>query len=457
MSLRRPAAAGAALRRPAAAVEAPPERGRRRLDFGAAYNRGEVVKASELAPALLDKGHWLVSEESKYFEEDCKWAGKVVRVTLEAGEAEVQVEVTGTQSEALLKFASSKSPPIIRAHLCKEDCDQKRSNPDLVHLKSFKKVAEGVEKTWETNLVLADENAPLRRAQEAWSRRERGEGEDQEGSSISGSSGKKKRRKKKDKKKKSSRKEKKAKKIGGKTAAKKPLSVIFENTGLDPDPGARKKLLKKVRRRLRKSKTSTSSTSSSSTSASPGPSDQDILEDRSRIQKIASMGPGILSATAIQSMKQFVLQAGGSTWSMDEDSLPPLMSQYARMHLAPRASGGLLREILTHAHVGDLILQGRVSEALDTVAQRLKSLELVLSGQPWSTAQKVEVAPNLEATISSRAEVQVAMKESRLDSQAKGSMSPWEKGRGKSKGKEKDKGKPDKGKSKGKDDAKKNS
>ena len=198
MSLRRPAAAGAALRRPAAAVEAPPERGRRRLDFGAAYNRGEVVKASELAPALLDKGHWLVSEESKYFEEDCKWAGKVVRVTLEAGEAEVQVEVTGTQSEALLKFASSKSPPIIRAHLCKEDCDQKRSNPDLVHLKSFRKVAE--EKTWETNLVLADENAPLRRAQEAWSRGERGEGEDQEGSSISGSSGKKKRRKKKDKK-----------------------------------------------------------------------------------------------------------------------------------------------------------------------------------------------------------------------------------------------------------------
>ena len=128
------------------------------------------------------------------------------------------------------------------------------------------------------------------------------------------------------------------------------------------------------------------------------------------------------------------------------------------MHLASKGSGGILREVMTLAFVGDVLLQGRAAEALDGVSQRLKSLELVLGGQTWSTAQKVEVAPSLEATISSRAELQVALKESKLDSQARsGGMSSWEKGRSKGKTKDKDKGKNEKGKGKSKEEPRKSS
>ena len=179
------------------------------------------------------------------------------------------------------------------------------------------------------------------------------------------------------------------------------------------------------------------------------------MEDRSKIQKIAVLGPGVLSSSAIQSMKHFVLQSGGSTWAMDEESLPPILSQYTRMHLAPKGSGGLLREAVTLSHIGDLLVQGRAAEGMDALTQRLKSLELIMSGQSWATAQKIEVTPSLEASISTRAEVQVAVRETKLDSQAKGSSSHWEKGRGKGKTKDKEKGKSEKGKSKSKEEGKK--
>jgi hypothetical protein len=112
---------------------------------------------------------------------------------------------------------------------------------------------------------------------------------------------------------------------------------------------------------------------------------------------------------------------------------------------------------VTIAHALDLLLQARPAEAADTLSQRLKSLELTISGQPWATSQKIEVVPQLEATMASRAEVQVAQKEARLDVQAKGPSASWDKGKTKGKGKDKDKGK-EKGKGgKTRDEGKKSS
>ena len=187
--------------------------------------------------------------------------------------------------------------------------------------------------------------------------------------------------------------------------------------------------------------------------------EDEILEDRSKIQKIATIGPGVLNRGGTPEHEAICASdRGGLTWAMDEDSLPPVMMQYARMHLAPRASGGLLKEVLTLSFIGDLLLQGRPQRKPSThYPQRLKSLELVIAGTPWSTAQKVEITPNLEAMISTRAELQVAQKESKLDSQAKGSSGAWDKTKGKSKGKDKEKGKGEKGKGKAKEEPRKSS
>ena len=449
MSRRRPAAAAVPRRWPASSVEDPPVRGRRREDIAELYTKGEPID-SHLAPlTLLERGHWLVSEKSTYFEEECKWAGKVVRVTLEGGEAEIQVQLTGTQCESLLKYASGQNPAVIRAHLCKPGCDQKRVNPDLVHLRSFRRLEDAAEKSWEVNLVSVDENEPLRRAEEAWSRRQNEGDARKEASSVSSSSRKKKKKKKKEKKKADEKKAKKELKVGGKALAKKELKALYQGTGLDPDPATRRKVVKKVKRRLKKAKPSSSSSSSGSSTSSAQGLEDEILEDRSKIQRIAVAEPGILAAAAVQNMKQFVMQSGGSTWAIDEDSLPPVMGQYARQHLAHRTSGGILREVMSLSFVGDLLLQGRAAEALDGVAQRLKGLELLISGQPWATAQRVEITPPLEAAISSRAEIQVAMRESKLDSQARGVKAPGRRGVEKARAKTKTKGKEKREKAKG--------
>ena len=114
--------------------------------------------------------------------------------------------------------------------------------------------------------------------------------------------------------------------------------------------------------------------------------------------------------------------------------------------MSSRLSGGVAREFSTLAWVGDLLLQARPSEALDAILQRMKSIEMSASGTAWSTAQKLELVPPTDAQIGSRQEYQIAKREAKLDSEAKGSQIGGEKGKSKgkekgSKGKEKGKGK----------------
>lgn len=182
-----------------------------------------------------------------------------------------------------------------------------------------------------------------------------------------------------------------------------------------------------------------------------------LLEQRSKIQRIAELAPGLLSSEALQAMKSQLLQASGTPWGVEDTSLPPLVMQYVRQHCAAKASLPVLRELSTLALICDHLLMGRPAEGLDVAFQRLKSLEMVLAGHTWLTSQKVELLARADQGVAGRGEVQVAQKEALLDSKAKGAAGGSEKGpkgKGGSKGKEKDKGK---GKTKGgsKDDGKK--
>ena len=116
-----------------------------------------------------------------------------------------------------------------------------------------------------------------------------------------------------------------------------------------------------------------------------------------------------------------------------------------------RLSPGMQREFTTLCHSGDLLLQGRLAEGLDTIIQRLKALELMGQGTSWQTAQKLELAPAAEATMSSRQECQLARKEARLDAEVKGGLNPGQQEKGKGKGKEKGQKGKEKGKGKTKD------
>ena len=134
--------------------------------------------------------------------------------------------------------------------------------------------------------------------------------------------------------------------------ARKKAEDLYRGTGHDPDPKARRRLQRRMKRRLKKAKGSSSTSSQSSSTSTEDRGEDEILEDRSKIQKLADQGPGLLAAAAVRTMKTFVVQASGATWNLDEDSLPPIMSQYARSYLAPKGIGGLFREAFTLAHIG---------------------------------------------------------------------------------------------------------
>ena len=111
--------------------------------------------------------------------------------------------------------------------------------------------------------------------------------------------------------------------MGGRSVAKKDLKDLYGGTGLDPEPKMRRRLRKKLKKKLKKAKSTSSASSGTSTSSSTEEVGEEILEDRSKVQRIAEIAPGVLTATSVQNIKNYVLQTSGSTWGADVDSIPP--------------------------------------------------------------------------------------------------------------------------------------
>lgn len=454
--LRRPAAAPAAVGAPVVSADRE-------------FEAGREVRACDIPPGGFEKGCQLVVTESCYYGTKAELACIVEKEELEGGERELIVQMLGTKHEELLKIGTASRPCLVRLHLCKRDCPQQRLNPDLVHVEKVKKLGTGPF-TWEENLKLETGLEALHQDHDAWKAQVGKENKKAEKSSSSSSRKKKKKRKKKEKKEKEKKKRiqeeedkkrsmgeqdspgKKRRKeqvMGGKTIAKKSLIQVFSGTGMDPDSRLRKKLMKKVKRKLRKGKVSSTSSSSSSSSASESIGGENLLDDRSRVHRIASLGPGLLCAMGLESMKPHLIQVGNTGWEDEVGNLPPLLGMYQRTYMATRLTGGIQREFATLSWIGDLLIQGRVAEGLDCLFQRLKSIEMVSKGEAWQAAQKLELVPTGDASLAQRPERQMAQKENKLDRDAKGDSSTYAKGKGKTKEKWSERGN-DKGKGKNK-------
>eukprot|EP00435_Cladocopium_sp_Y103_P008483 s3739_g2.t1 len=458
---RGPIYAGGSTRRPAAAEE--PRRRRRGgeeevEDALQKFNRGEKVVGVEIAPGGLDRGTWVLIDNGCYYKQEVQLAGKLLKEEFEAGERELHLELTGTKNEQLLQYASALSPAVIRVHLCRPDCPQSRENPDLVHTKELQKLPGDKEKTWETNLLQERETQLLQEDHERWRREEEAKKKKPKSSSSSRDKKKKKRKKKKEKRevKEGDREkgspEKKKSRIGSRVHARKSLEACFANTGLDPDQKIRRRVAKRAKRVLKKNRDSSSTTTSSSSTEEASGEDANLLQDRSKVHRLAEVAPGVLTASSVANMGQYLTQVTATGWESEAVGVPPLLSLYNRVYMQGKLSGGMQREFLTLCHCGDLLLRGCVAQSLDTIVQRLKSLELVGQGTSWAMAQKLELVPPQEAGISTRQEHQLAKREVKLDMAVKGSSSAsaTEKGKGKGKTKTFDKGK-EKGRGKAKE------
>ena len=444
--LARPAAAAGVLRRPAAQarVRAPrqlsPEEAEEKL------RKGQSVEASLLRPGVLVRG-----------ESHLRGKGGV-----------------HCRTEEVLKWSSENPNTIFRAHICQRECDQKRDNVDLCHVRHLKLLLDGHHSTWEENLVVEMPMAGLREDQAAWEARNKEKEKEKKKdrkSSSSREARKKKKKKKKEKKRKRREEEADApargeRARGSKQGEKSGEATQPQNWGKDSGKEEGQRFLRwrgngspiqdpeEAKRALKKTKEETSSsTSETSGTSSDDEVGENLLVDRSKVYRISQISPGLLASTALEEMKPHLSQAMGNMWAEDDKELPPLLSQCNRSFMTGRLS------VHTLCHVGDLLVLARPAEALDCIVQRLKPIELTAPGNSWQSSQTLELVPHQDPQLSSRQEQQLARREHRADHDWRGQEKTQPpKGAPKGGGKGKDKGKDKKGKDKTKEgDAKKSS
>ena len=391
--LRRPAARAAGhLRRPAAAVEAAEE-----------AEQGRRTLLGDLSIAELSRlGHiWL--KKAIYYGQEVDVAGKMSGVRVNDGNTFLELETTGTRHEGLLKAISGKKGRMISVHVCPPDCQSLVTDEFLIHGKEFVQVKEKDE-AWFTNLVEVAAGAPGEQDELDALRRELEERKEE----LEGRRSKSPKKKKKDKKKKEekgeaaeerSKKKRRSASSEDLEVGQKGLDAVFSNTGLDPNPKSRRKLLRKARRlgrskkKKKKSSAATSSSSSSSSSASASSKGEmgSLFDSEKRMKTIWRRYPGSLAASALWEARQCLLTASGVLWDLDRRSIPPITTQYTRQHLAGGMSPALLQEALTVSAAMDHLLQGKIAATMDILAQRLKSLESLSRGTHWSIGRQLEL------------------------------------------------------------------
>ena len=276
---------------------------------------GEKVEACQLPAGKIPTEAWIKSEDAIYFGNKIKVAGYVKKEEFDQGERQLLVMASGTTSEDLLRHLSGVQPPLMRWHLCSRECPQLRTSPELCHIKTMSLLGEG-EKTWESNLTPEEGMAGLRRDHEDWDAKNK---EDKEPEKVKSSSSEETKKKKKKKKEKAKKKRPPEKKLGSKAAARKPLDKVFEYTGMDPDHRRRRKLMKKAKKTLKRSKEAATESSSGDSKTDSEEDVDQILEDRSKVHRLASVAPGLLSSTTIETLRPLVSQVTGNDW--DDDSV----------------------------------------------------------------------------------------------------------------------------------------
>ena len=451
---RRPAAAVSrrVLRRPAAAEDIREDKG---LSPVERFQKGENVELIELPFAAFKVGQLLVFDSASYFGGDCKFAGRFRELCQVDHGHRLRVHLTGTTHSDLLAYATGTLDRQGEVHVCDPSCKGELHSPGLMHARLVRLVAKEKEASleWELNLEShsPDELEELRKKQQELERR-RGDttptGKKDAGERKRSRSKKKKEKKKKKKKKKKKRescsrsessnkskeekdRRRKKRKYGGRTVARKELSVIYGGTGLDPRPRVRRKVMRYARRKTRRKTSTSSSTSrSSSDSGDTRSSEQgeDMLQESNKIRSLHRYGPGVLTAMGVGKMREAVVELEGN-WNEETTNLPPIALKYLRSTLQHKLSGGALREAMTLASLLDLLMMGRISESADLAMQRLKAIEKVAQGASWASTEKLELIGAAAPQIATRGELSAAAKDLKLDQQSKGSASPY-KGKG---------------------------
>eukprot|EP00435_Cladocopium_sp_Y103_P067889 s548_g30.t1 len=395
---------------------------------------------SEVDLRTLPQIGGVVMQEATYYGRTCPTAGHFVGLSSEGDNVFARLKVSGTKHEELLRVLSGKRERVVQVHLCEEGCTGQLSDEVLLHSQGFEPV-DLQRVPWLTNLQAVqmpeeadDEMAALR------AERERLEKESKDKS-------KKEEKKMKKKKKRGEADEMRRSKSPREEAedlevGQRPLELIFKNTGMDPDPVRRAKVLKRARRlgkmgkKKKKKKDKSSSTSNgASSSSSTATSDEDygadgLFEEEKHLRAIWKKCPGALAARSIQEIKRNLVSSAGTLWEVNKAALPPLYTQYGRQVVMTGMSASLQQETLTLCQGLDPLARGSVASCMDLLNQRLKSLEALGRGAHWSYCRQHELVRVEEGGMTEEQERLSAARRAREEERLKGLIARPQGGKG---------------------------
>ena len=403
MALRRPAAivrrpgrgrgdppdarGGDVRRRPAAAGDPEGAAGRaaplgaegRKEEVGREFESGVLVPCHQVPIEVLRK-RLAIEASGIYWGQSGGVSGLVQGIHVRSREdVELEVVLQATNLESILKWASGSEDKLMRIHLCGTKCPTPLEADNYLH-GEFIRARTGEDLPWMMNLVAevreerqehpAQPPTEKGRKEEKKKKKEKDRGRSKE----KDRSRKRKRRKSSGTRSRSSAGK---KRISLRGEAKKELQAVFGGTGIDPDPKFRRRFTAKAAKRVKKRWKDTSSSSSSRTkSEASSEKSVELFAEEQKIRRMGRAAPGALTCAAFRNIQHSLLTGTGGVWNPEEGVIPPIACQYYRQCMQQRLQGGQAREALTVAWTLDLLLQGRVSEACDTLSQRLKSLEM---------------------------------------------------------------------------------
>lgn len=409
-------------RRPAAAVEE---------QVGPGEEAVRKKKFSEVNPRELLNWGPICIEEAIYYGKTAALAGRVVAFRSEDGEIYVDLLVSGTKNEDLLRLLSGVEDKKVAVHLCGADCRALVTDERLVHAHEFEAVDVN-RVPWLTNLqkvVEAERDVDeLEKLRQEQLKRETAREDPERKETRKEKKRKKKEEREEGRESRSPRDEREDMEYG-----QKSLEAVFKDTGMDPNPRRRAKLMKKARRLLTKgkkkkkktrSKDSRSGTSGSSSTSSTSQvaMEEGLFDEEQRLQAVWRRYPGSLTARSLQEIKRSLVTSAGTMWNVDRSSLPPLYTQYGRQVVIPSMSPSLQQEALTLCQALDFFIQGRVAGGVDILNQRLKSIVSLSKGAHWTLGRQYELVKVEERGFAEEGEVLAAARRAKEDEKLRGLM-----------------------------------
>ena len=391
-----------------------------------AWDAGHTVRGGDMSLDWLRGETGLVVEEARYFHRTCKVAGAVVGTLYSGNHVEVRLKPTGTTDEGILKLQSGQPRLELRVLLCNPACNHEETAEDLVHgLRIRKQRPADGEEPWVNNLEkVAGLEGPdeLERLRTEMEERRKAADAPRTGAEPKKEKGKK---EKKEKKKKKEKERKKSSTSGdsvsgvaaldgtkARQASQKKPKALFAGTGLDPLDKVRSRALQLAKRYVKKKGKKASSDSDSTSGSSQGArleeESETIFQQAARVRGIADAYPGVLANQALGQMRANLLQTLGEAEGVN--TLPVVAVQYYRQVLQKKSSGPMSRELLTLCAASDLLARGKAAQCLDLLLQRVKSAESTLSGTHWSVAQKLELLPSEQSSLTDAAEMREAQR-----------------------------------------------